>query len=172
MNIEGATLKHSTVMSADVVGYTAMMAGNAGATLSGLVACFRRIEALVKQFGGRIVDAPGDNMMVEFPSEVGAVLCAIEVQRALEELRAKTTEKMHMRIGLHAGESIERYGKLYGHPVNVAARLQTAAEPDGVLLSEAVADRLPSTVQRGLHEVGARSYKNVPERVVTYRARP
>lgn len=172
MDIEGATLRHSTVMSADVVGYTAMMARDAGMTLSSLIACFRRIEALVEQFGGRIVDAPGDNVLVEFPSEVGAWLCSIEVQRALEALRERAGSKLHMRIGLHAGESIERYGKLYGHPVNVAARLQTAAEPDGVMLSSSVADRLPSSMQRGLHELGARSYKNVPERIVSYRARP
>ena len=174
MDIDGATRKHSTVMSADVVGYTAMMAEDAGATLNGLIACWRRIEALVKQFGGRIVDAPGDNMMVEFPSELGAMLCAIEVQRALEALRERTrpAAKMHVRIGVHAGERIERYGRLYGHPLNVASRLQTDAEPDGVLLSAAVADRLPISIQRGLHELGPRTYKNVPERVVTYRARP
>ena len=107
MSIEGAELKQSTVMSADVVGYTAMMAADAHATLSNLLACFRRVDALVRQFGGRIVDAPGDNMLIEFPNEVGAVLCAVEVQRMLEAARRVCPgPSLHMRIGVHAGQAI------------------------------------------------------------------
>jgi class 3 adenylate cyclase len=173
MRIEGAELKQSTVMSADVVGYTAMMAADAHATLSNLFACFRRVESLVKQYGGRIVDAPGDNMLIEFPNEVGAVLCAVEVQRMLEAMRRVLPgSALHMRIGLDAGESIARCGRLYGDPVNVAARLQTAAEPDGILLSEAVAERLPDSMQRTVGELGERQYKNVPYVVRTYSAWP
>jgi adenylate cyclase len=173
MSTKGAELKRSTVMSADVVGYTAMMAVNASATLSSLLACFRRIEALVEQFGGRIVDAPGDNMLIDFPNEVGAVLCAVEVQHALDALRALSpSAPMHMRIGIHSGESLVRCGRLYGDPVNIASRLQTAAEPDAIYMSEAVAERVPSTVQRSFDELGARPYKNVPQRISTYRARP
>ena len=165
--------KHATVMSADVVGYTAMMALNASATLHGLLACFRRIERLVNQFGGRIVDAPGDNMLIEFPTEVGAVLCAIEVQRVLEGLRAETPgPPMHMRIGLDSGDALTRCGRLYGNPVNIAARLQTAAEPDAVLMSEAIAEQLPSALQNTFEELGPCRYKNVPTLIRTYRARP
>jgi len=170
---EGTELKQSTVMSADVVGYTALMAGDARGTLSSLLTCFRRIESLVKQFGGRIVDAPGDNMLIEFPSEVSAVSCAIEVQRMLEALRqASSGSALHMRIGLHSGEALARCGRLYGDPVNIAARLQTAAEPDGILFSETVAKYLPDSMQRTIEDVGARQYKNVPYTVRTYRARP
>lgn len=173
MSIEGTELTQSTVLSADVVGYTAMMATDAHATLSRLFACFRRVESLVKQYGGRIVDAPGDNMLIEFPNEVGAVLCAVEVQRMLEAVRgAVPGPALHMRIGLHAGESIARCGRLYGDPVNVAARLQTAAEPDGILLSEAVAERLPDAMCRSISELGERQYKNVPYTVRTFRASP
>lgn len=163
-------------MSADVVGYTAMMAADAHATLSNLFACFRRVEALVKQFGGRIVDAPGDNMLIEFPNEVGAVLCAVEVQRMLEALRRVFPgPTLHMRIGLDSGHSLERCGRLYGDPVNIASRLQTAADSDGILLSEAVAERLPAAVHREigeLGELGERQYKNVPYAIRTYRACP
>lgn len=176
MSIEGAELKRSTVMSADVVGYTAMMAADAHATLSNLFACFRRVESLVKEYGGRIVDAPGDNMLIEFPNEVGAVLCAVEVQRMLEAVRRVLPgPSLHMRIGLHAGDTIARCGRLYGDPVNIAARLQTAADSDGILLSEAVAERLPTGVHRTvgeLSELGERQYKNVPYAVRTLRAGP
>jgi adenylate cyclase len=173
MSKDGTELKQSTVMSADVVGYTALMAGDARGTLSSLLTCFRRIESLVKQFGGRIVDAPGDNMLIEFPSEVGAVSCAIEVQRMLEALRqAASGSALHMRIGLHSGEALARCGRLYGDPVNIAARLQTAADSDGIMFSETVAKYLPDSMQRTVEDVGPRQYKNVPYTVRTYRARP
>jgi adenylate cyclase len=176
MSIEGAELKRSTVMSADVVGYTAMMAADAHATLSNLFACFRRVESLVKQYGGRIVDAPGDNMLIEFPNEVGAVLCAVEVQRMLEAVRRIFPgPTLHMRIGLDSGSSLQRCGRLYGDPVNIASRLQTAADADGIMLSEAVAERLPTAMQReigGLGELGERHYKNVPHTIRTFRACP
>ena len=107
-------------------------------------------------------------MLIDFPNEVGAVMCALEVQRALEALRVLAPNApMHMRIGLHSGESLVRCGRLYGDPVNIAARLQTAAEPDAVYMSEAVAERMPSPVQHRLDELGARPYKNVPQQIRT-----
>jgi class 3 adenylate cyclase len=158
-------------MSADVVGFAAMMAADAMGTLNALFSCFRQVEALVKQFGGRIVDAPGDNMLVEFPNEIGAFLCAVEVQRRLAAMREGSAQALRVRIGVHSGETLDHGGRLYGDPVNIAARLQAAAEPDGILISEAVAERTPAQGALWLDELGPRAYKNIPYAVATYRPR-
>jgi class 3 adenylate cyclase len=170
MQSETAHAKHATVMSADVVGFAAMMAADAMGTLSALLTCFRQVEALVKQFGGRIVDAPGDNMLIEFPNEIGAFLCAVEVQRRLAAAR-EGGSPMRVRIGVHSGETLEHGGRLYGDPVNIAARLQADAEPDGILISQSVAERAPSQGSLWLDELGPRAYKNIPYSVATYRPR-
>jgi adenylate cyclase len=158
-------------MSADVVGFAAMMAADAMGTLNALFTCFRQVEALVRQFGGRIVDAPGDNMLIEFPNEIGAFLCAVEVQRRLAAAREGGSQAMRVRIGLHSGETLEHGGRLYGDPVNIAARLQAAAAPDGILMSEAVAERAPAQGSLYFEELGPRMYKNIPYAVTTYRPR-
>jgi adenylate cyclase len=171
MKIDAVHRKHTTVMSADVVGYSAMMSADATATLGALLAHFRRIEAIVRLHGGRIVDAPGDNLLVEFPDEVRALRCAVQVQREIASAprHAASTPRMHFRIGLHSGDSLERHGRLYGDAVNIAARLQAAAEPDGILMSEAIAERALPGTYRGLSELGPMRFKNVPYAVSTYR---
>lgn len=170
MKIDAVHRKRSTVMSADVVGYSAMMASDATATLGALIAHFRQIECLVRQHGGRLVDAPGDNLLIEFPDEARALLCAVAVQRKLSDARRHlaTTPSLRFRIGLHSGEALEHHGKLYGDSVNVAARLQAAAEPDGILMSETVAERAGASA---FDSLGPQLFKNIPYPVATCRWR-
>jgi adenylate cyclase len=157
-------------MSADVVGYTAMMAADTPGTMSSLFAYFRQIEIVARRFRGRVVDATGDNVLVEFPSEEAAFSCAIELQRVFADLRrAPSVLSMHFRIGLHSGPAIAYRGRLYGDCVNVAARLQSAAEPDGIWMSERVAERASAYGSRAIDELGPRQYKNLPYAVATYR---
>lgn len=172
MKIDAVHRKRTTVMSADVVGYSALMAADARATLGALLAHFRQIEGMVRQFGGRIVDAPGDNMLVEFPDETRALMCAVQVQRKLAGAphHAAAAPQLHFRIGLHSGDSLEHGGRLYGDAVNIAARLQANADPDGILMSEAVAERATPGACRALDELGPRWFKNVPYPVATCRA--
>ncbi len=161
----------TTVMSADVVGYAALMAADAAQTLSALLWHFREIEALVRKHHGRIVDAPGDNLLAEFGEEVHALRCAVEVQRRFAEERAELPSdwRMRFRIGVHSGESLRYAGRLYGDTVNVAARLQAAAAPEGILVSEAVAESVSAYGVCALEELGPRRFKNVPYSVATYR---
>jgi len=172
MKLEAVHRKRTTVMSADVVGYAGLMAADAASTLGALLAHFRQIEALVRQFGGRIVDAPGDNLLVEFPDEARALSCALQVQRRLADTTRAASGRMRLqfRIGLHSGETLEHGGRLYGDAVNIAARLQAAAAPDGILLSEAVAERAAPHGYGGLVGLGSCWFKNVPYAVSTYRA--
>jgi adenylate cyclase len=173
MHTEAEKLKTTTVLSADVVGYTAMMAADTPATVTALVAHVREIEAIVRRFSGRVVDAPGDNVLVELAREEDALACAIEVHRALAYMPLpRGVPRLQFRIGLHSGPALERKGRLYGDGVNVAARLQAAAEPDAIWMSEAVAERAPRAHSRTLTELGRRRYKNVPYDVSTYRLVP
>ena len=87
----------------------------------------------MREHHGRIVDAPGDNVLAEFPSAVEAVQCAVEVQRELADRNAtlEPSRRMEFRIGIHVGDVILDDGKIYGDGVNIAARLEALAAPGG-----------------------------------------
>lgn len=165
--------RRSVVLNADVVGYSRMMAMNDLATLETLLASMRRMIEAVTRAGGRVVDATGDNLLAELPSESAALRCALEVQRALAERNGERAEdaQLHLRIGLHGGEVLTRHGRLYGDVVNTAARLQSAADPDGILLSAAIAERLEAELGELLDELGALRLKNLPRPVETFAVR-
>jgi adenylate cyclase len=166
--------KQATVMSADVAGYSLMMAEDDVGTLDALLACVERICQLVDGFGGRVVDAPGDNLLAEFPSELAALRCAIEVQRSLIERKRNRgqVDRMLFRIGLHSGQLLAHGSRLYGDVVNLASRLQAAATPGRVLLSETVAQRVGSTLERDLVDRGQQRFKNIPYAVQTLETAP
>lgn len=161
--------RHTTVMSADVAGYSRMMAQDDVGTLDSLLECLDRICQLVDGFGGRVVDAPGDNLLAEFPNELAALRCALEVQRNLLERNRQRgqLERMLFRIGLHSGQLLAHGSRLYGDVVNLAARLQGAAMPGGILMSESVAERASPTLERRLVDLGRQHFKNIPYAVQT-----
>ena len=161
--------KQTTVMNADVAGFSQLMAENDAATLDALLTCLDRIRELVDRFGGRVVDAPGDNLLAEFPNELSALRCALEVQRGNLERRS---ESLMFRIGLHSGWLIEKSGRLYGNVVNLAARLQSAAAPGRVLMSERVAERIGTRFDKTLLDCGRQQFKNIPFVVQTFEAGP
>jgi adenylate cyclase len=141
-------------------------------TLALLLDGMALIEHAIVRCGGRLVDAPGDNVLAEFSNESAALRCALAIQRRFAErnLRLAEGEQLLLRIGLHGGDVLESGGKLYGKTVNIAARLQQAAAPGAVFLSDAVAERAESVLSRALLELGRFSYKNLRERVATFQA--
>ena len=165
--------KRSVVLNADVVGYSRMMAMNDLAALELLLCGMRRIIDAVTRAGGRVVDTTGDNLMAELPNETAALRCALEVQHALAERNRgrDEAEQLHVRIGLDSGELLTRHGRLYGDVVNTAARLQSAAGPDAILLSAAIAERLESALENLLDDLGALRLKNLPAPVQTFALR-
>src|SRR5262245_49139473 len=119
------------MLTADVVGYSRLMADDDVDTLRTLTVCQQAIRSVVERHGGRVVDAAGDCIMVEFASVVGSVLAAVEIQ---EDAAARNADKsrerwMQFRIGIEAGEVIVEGDRLYGDALNVAARIQQIAEP-------------------------------------------
>ncbi|MGD8696963.1 MAG: adenylate/guanylate cyclase domain-containing protein [Gammaproteobacteria bacterium] len=160
----------AAILTADAVGYTQMMARDEVATLETLDAYRSIMGGLIKQHGGRVVDAVGDNLLAEFPSAVDAVQCAIEIQRQLAENNAERPEdkQMRFRIGINVGDLIVIGDRIVGDGVNVAARIEAEATPGSVAISRAVLDQVDGKLPLNLRDKGEFSLKNVPRPVRIY----
>ena len=158
-------------MSADVSGYSRLMAEDEVATLHTLTSHREAIDTLISKHDGRIVDAPGDNVLAEFPSALGAVRCGIEIQH---ELKARTlglalNRRMELRIGIQLGDVMVEGDQIYGNGVNVAARLEGLAEVGGICISGTVFEQVHNKLEVEFEDLGPRSVKNIPEPVRVYR---
>ena len=123
--------KLTAILSADAVGYSRLMAADEAATVETLKAYRDIIVRLVARHGGRVVNAPGDALLAEFPSAVEAVQAAIEIQQSVEghNIELEADRRMQFRIGVNLGDVIEEVdGTIYGDGVNIAARLEALAE--------------------------------------------
>lgn len=162
--------KRGTIMNVDVAGYSHMMAHNAFATIEAVMSCMQLIGKLVRACGGCVLDSVGDNLAAEFEHEATALRCALDVQRALARRNrdVPAAQFIRIRIGLHAGELFAASGRVFGDTVNIAARLQAAAEPEGILISEAVAERLDRALGGTLTACGPRLFKNIPAAMSTF----
>ena len=135
MTTESFKRKLSAIFSADVAGYSRLMGEDEAATLSTLTAYREVMATLIKQHRGVLIDSTGDNLLAEFASVVDAVQCAVAVQ---EEFKARNValsqnRKMEFRIGINLGDVIEEGDRIYGDGVNIAARLESLADPGGHL---------------------------------------
>ncbi len=119
MAIEGFKRKLAAILSADVEGYSRLMGDDEVGTVHTLTAYKEAITSLIKQHRGRVVDAPGDNLLAEFASVVDAVQCAVEIQRELAERNEELSEdrKMVFRIGVNLGDVVEEKDRIYGDGV-------------------------------------------------------
>lgn len=129
------------------------------------------ISSQVKQFRGRVVDSPGDNILVEFGSVVDAVECAVNIQGELGEQNAQLSEfrRMEFRIGINLGDVIHDEGRIYGDGVNVAARLEALAEPGGVFISGTVYDHVEGKIDLNFGFQGEKQVKNITRPIKIYR---
>ena len=129
--------KLTAILSADVKGYSRLMGQDEEATVQALLQFRKLMTTRISSHGGRVVDAPGDNLLAEFPSAVGAVTCAIDMQRALKDANAKRPpdRQMLFRVGINIGDVLSAKGRIYGDGVNIAARIEGLAEPGGICIS-------------------------------------
>lgn len=157
----------AAVLSADAVGYTALMAADETAALATLDRYLALIGGLVRQHGGRVVDMVGDNLLAEFPSAVDAVQCAAEVQRQLAEANKglPKAQRMPFRIGVNVGDLVVIGDRIAGDGVNVAARLEAQAQPGKVLVSRAVVEQVEGKLPLAFRDLGDVTLKNVPRPV-------
>jgi adenylate cyclase len=135
----------AAIVSADVAGYSHLMGKDEGCTLAALKAHRRElIGPKIAEYGGRIVKTTGDGLLLEFPSVVEAVRCAVDVQRGMIERNSSvlSDERIEFRIGINVGDIIIDGDDIYGDCVNVAARLQALAEPVEICVSKVVRDQV------------------------------
>jgi adenylate cyclase len=136
------------------------------------IATYREImSSLIEQHRGRVVDSPGDNVLAEFSSVVDAVQCAVAVQNEVQTRNAEVPEnrRMEFRIGINLGDVIEEEDRLYGDGVNIAARLESMADPGGICVSKTAFDQIETKLPLGYEYLGEQSVKNIPKPVGAYR---
>jgi adenylate cyclase len=174
MDPDAVERKLAAILSADAVGYSRLMAEDEAATIHTLNAYREQIAVLVREHRGRVVDAPGDNVLAEFPTALDAVRCAAEIQGVLRARNASlpAERRMDFRIGIHMGDVAVEEGRVYGDGVNIAARLERLAEAGGVCISATVHEQVRNKLDLGYVDLGDQTVKNIPDRVRVYRVQP
>ncbi len=171
---QGVERRLAAILSADVVGYSRLMGEDEAGTLAQLKT--HRAECVdpeIASHGGRIVKLMGDGTLVEFPSVVDAVECAVAVQQGMAKRNADAPDdrRIVFRIGINLGDIIIEGDDIYGDGVNVAARIQEIAAPGGVCISGDAYHHVRAKLDFGFDDIGERELKNIPERVRVYGVR-
>ncbi|MEE9280933.1 MAG: adenylate/guanylate cyclase domain-containing protein [Myxococcota bacterium] len=163
--------KLAAILSADVVGYTRLMAEDEEATVRTLSAYRDEIGLLVGQHRGRVVDFPGDNLLAEFPTAIAAVSGAVSIQRVLAARNADLREsrRMAFRIGVHLGDVRVEGSRIYGDGVNIASRLEGLADPGGICISATVHEQVRNKLEVDYDDLGDQNLKNLPDPVHVFR---
>ena len=164
----------AVALSADVVGYSRLIADDPDATVRAMRALRKRVGVLIQARRGRVVDTAGDNILSVFPSATDAIRSAVMIQRVLDRYNAElpTDRRMELRIGIHLGELIVDDERGYGDGVNIAARLERLADPGGICISAAVHDLVSSRLHLDCDDLGEQLLHNIPVPVRAYRVRP
>ncbi|MBS0219246.1 MAG: guanylate cyclase [Proteobacteria bacterium] len=160
----------TTVLCADVHGYSRLMEADEAATLATLRRYRAAMAGLVERHDGRIVNTWGDAVIAEFASVVEAVQCAIEIQQEIahQDPDLADAHRMRFRIGINLGDVMVDGTDIYGDGVNIASRLQELAEPGGVVISGSVYEQVYNKLSLGFVSLGQQPMKNVAP-VVSYR---
>ena len=166
-----AQRKLTAIFCTDVVGYSRLMGEDPEGTLGTLTEYRQVFSDKIEEYKGRIVNAPGDSILAEFGSVLDAVSCAVDVQQELAERNGKLPDprRMDFRIGVNLGDVLVKDGALYGEGVNVAARLESLAEPGGISISRPVYDQVKSRLPLHFDFLGEQQVKNIAEPVRAYR---
>jgi adenylate cyclase len=161
----------TTILSADVVGYSRLMGEDETGTLDGLKAHREAlIDPEVAAHGGRVVKLMGDGTLIEFASVVDALRCAVEIQNGIAERNTEVPEhkRILFRIGINLADVIVEGDDLYGDGVNIAARLEALAEPGGICISHTVHDQVRKRLDLTYRDLGEKTVKNIAEPVRAY----
>ncbi len=171
MTEKPATRRLTAIAVADVVGYSRLMEADEAGTLAALKQ--RRtaiLEPVVRAFGGRIVKLMGDGVLLEFASAVNAVKAALELQAKYAEANQSLPEnrRIILRIGINLGDVVGEGSDIYGDGVNIAARLESLAEPGGICISAKVYDEARGKIDAAFEDAGEKQLKNIATPVRTY----
>jgi adenylate cyclase len=163
--------KLAAIFAADIAGYSRLMARDEVGTLARLKACRAIIDGLIASHRGRIFNTAGDSVIADFASAVDAVQCAVAVQAAIESENESSAgdEPMRFRIGLHVGDVMVDGDNLLGDGVNIAARVESLAEPGAICISAVVRDHIGNKLQLAFDDLGDQQVKNIAQAIRVYR---
>ena len=159
------------ILHADVAGYSRLTGTDEAGTHRALSERLDLLAEAVGDHGGKVGHFAGDAVLAEFPSALQALTCAISVQRAIATLNEGIVEErqLRFRIGINLGDVIADRGEIYGDGVNIAARLETLAEPGGICVSGSVHDTLGASLPLEFEYLGEQSVKHIAKLVRIYR---
>ncbi len=159
------------ILAADAVGYSKQMGQDEEGTIQVLSAHRSIIDGIITFHHGRIVSTAGDSVLAEFSSAVEAVRCAVEIQDALKTRNDALPDvrKMLFRVGVNLGDVVVKNEDLLGDGVNVAARLETMAEPGGICIAASVYEQITGKLDLGFQDIGEQNLKNISRPVRVYR---
>ena len=162
--------KLSTILASDVVGFSKMMAANEEYTLRDLSRRRQVIDGVVAEHDGKIFGSAGDSIIAEFASPVNAARCAVEMQSRMASLNEDVPEELRMlfRVGINLGDVMVTEDNLFGDAVNIAARLEAAAQPEGICVSQSVFDMISQKIMVSFEDAGKLELKNIERPVQAY----
>ncbi len=172
---QGTQRKLAAIVSADVVGYSRLMGADEIGTLDALRNHRAElIDPLIDRHGGRIVKAMGDGLLLEFPSVVEAVQCALEIQDGMADRNAEVApdRRIAFRIGVNLGDIIIEGDDIFGDGVNIAARLQEIASPGGIAISRRVHEDVRDRLDASFEDTGEHALKNIARPIQVWRWLP
>ncbi len=158
------------IVSADVAGYSQLMSADEVETVRTLTAYRAEMSSIVDAHGGRVVDSPGDNILMEFSSATSALQAAVEMQSVLRDHNSQlpSDRRLEFRMGVHLGEVLVEGGRIYGDGVNMAARLESISEPGGIAASKVVRDQVNTKTEAVFVDLGERRVKSFSEPIRVY----
>ncbi len=174
MSKQTATRKLTAILYADVAGYSRLTGGDELGTHQKVMDALDFATEAIKSGGGSVLRYAGDAILAEFSSLVAAVNAATTIQEELHKRNegVPADEKIQVRIGVNLGEVLQDRGEIYGDGVNLAARLESAAQPGGICISSAVHDQIVGKVDIDFADGGNESFKNIPKPVHVYHWQP
>jgi adenylate cyclase len=163
--------KLAAILCADVYGYSRLMGEDEEATHRTLISHRKVIDGLIEEHHGRFVNSAGDSVLAEFASVVNAVQCAVEIQTALKSENSELSpeRRMEFRIGINLGDVMVDGEQIYGDGVNVAARLESLANPGGICISGKVHEEVGNKLALSREDIGEQAVKNIAKPVRVFR---
>src|SRR5256886_14207125 len=160
----------TAILAADVVGYSRLMTIDEAGTLAALKSLRKNlVDPKISEHNGRVFKLTGDGMLVELPSVVSAVACAVDIQSAMRTRNASTADtRIEFRIGVNLGDIIVEEGDIFGDGVNLAARLESIAPGGGIVVSQSVRDHVGKRPDLAFEEMGGRRLKNIQAPLPAY----
>ena len=164
----------ATVMFTDIVGYSSLTQKNERLALEILEGHRKIIRPIVACHNGREIKTMGDAFLIEFVSALEATQCAVDIQKALHDHNQHSTveRRVHLRIGIHLGDVLQRQSDVLGDAVNIASRIEPLAEADGICISQQVYDQIRNKIDCPAEDLGPHQLKNIEYPINVYRILP